>query len=97
MKAAMTKRRFPSLRSPSFAVLALLAIPAGWTLWAQTPPDTDPPQIHILESGADLTDGRLFNRAATPVLQVTDASAVTAFIFHTAPSASTPATTTSPR
>jgi len=74
MKAAMTKRRFPL---PPFAALALLAIPAGLALWAQTPPDTDPPQIHILESGTDLADGRLFNRAATPVLQVTDASAVT--------------------
>jgi RHS repeat-associated protein len=59
------------------AALALLAIPAGLALWAQAPPDTDPPQIQILESGTALTDGRLFNRAATPVVQVTDASAVT--------------------
>ncbi|HEX3553446.1 MAG TPA: Ig-like domain-containing protein [Thermoanaerobaculia bacterium] len=71
----MTKRRFPSLQALSlFAVLALLAIPVGK---AQNPPDTDPPQIHVLESGADLTDGRLFNRAATPVIQTTDASDVT--------------------
>ena len=59
------------------ALLGLLAILASLALWAQTNPDTDPPQIRILESGADLTDGRLLNRAATPVIQVTDASAVT--------------------
>ena len=79
-KVTMNRRR-PS-RPLLSAALALLAIPAGLALWpqidwAQTPPDTDPPQIHILESGADLADGHLFNRAATPVIQVTDASAVT--------------------
>ncbi|HEX4965393.1 MAG TPA: Ig-like domain-containing protein [Thermoanaerobaculia bacterium] len=71
----MNERR--SLLLPLSALLALLAVPVGWALWAQTPPDTDPPQIHVLESGADLVDGRLFNRAATPVIQTTDASAVT--------------------
>lgn len=65
--------RFPKLS----AVLAVLAIPVGVALWAQTPPDTDPPVIQILESGSALVDGRLFNRAASPVIQVTDASAVT--------------------
>lgn len=59
------------------AVLAVLALPAGWALWAQGPPDTDPPQIQILEAGSELVDGRLFNRAAAPVIQVTDASTVT--------------------
>jgi len=76
----MNRRR--SYRPLLSAALALLAIPAGLTLWpqtnwAQTNPDTDPPQIRILESGADLTDGRLFNRAAAPVVQVADASTVT--------------------
>ncbi|HEX6904369.1 MAG TPA: Ig-like domain-containing protein [Thermoanaerobaculia bacterium] len=65
--------RFPKLS----AVLAVLAIPVGVALWAQGPPDTDPPVIQILESGSALVDGRLFNRAANPVVQVTDASAVT--------------------
>ncbi len=68
-------RRFPL--SKLSAALVLLALPAGWALWAQGPPDTDPPQIQILEAGSELVDGRLFNRAATPVIQVTDASTVT--------------------
>ena len=74
----MTKRRLslPKL-SAVLALLTLFALSTGWVLWAQTPQDTDPPVIRIVESGTDLTDGRLFNRAATPVLQVTDASAVT--------------------
>jgi RHS repeat-associated protein len=59
------------------ALLVALAIPASLALWGQTNPDTDPPQIHVLESGAELVDGRLFNRAAVPVIQATDASAVT--------------------
>jgi RHS repeat-associated protein len=72
----MTERR-PS-RPLLSAALALLAIPAGLALWAQTPPpvDVDPPQIQVRESGVDLVDGRRFNRAVTPVVEVTDASAI---------------------
>lgn len=74
---ALTMSRRRPFRPLLPALLGLLAILASLALWAQTNPDTDPPQIHILESGADLADGRLLNRAATPVIQVTDASAVT--------------------
>jgi RHS repeat-associated protein len=65
------------LFAAAVAVLALLVLPLGLALWAQSPPDTDPPQIRVVESGTDLTEGRLFNRAAAPAIQVTDASAVT--------------------
>ncbi len=76
MRGAVLKKLRPALPKLS-AVLALLALPAGYALWAQGPPDTDPPAIQVLESGSALADGRLFNRAANPVIQVTDASAVT--------------------
>ncbi|HEU4455393.1 MAG TPA: Ig-like domain-containing protein, partial [Longimicrobium sp.] len=69
----MPTQRFPKLS----AVLAILAIPFGVALWAQGPPDTDPPVIQIRESGSPLADGALFNRAVTPVIQTTDASEVT--------------------
>src|SRR5262245_34634986 len=39
--------------------------------------DTEPPVIHVLESGSDLADGALFRRAVQPVVQVTDDSSVT--------------------
>ena len=76
-KTTQTMNRRRSNRPLLSALLALLAIPASLVLWGQTNPDTDPPQIHVLESGAELADGRLFNRAAAPVIQVIDASAVT--------------------
>ena len=52
------------------ALLFLAAMPAA----AQ---DFDPPSIAVLESGAALTDGSLFNRAVVPVIQVVDASTFT--------------------
>ncbi len=70
-------RRRPYRPLLSAAALALLTFSLSLALWSQTPPDADPPQIRILEGGTALADGRSFNRAATPVVEVTDASAVT--------------------
>ncbi len=39
--------------------------------------DVDPPVIAITEGGVPLADGALFNRSATPEIQVTDASPTT--------------------
>lgn len=38
--------------------------------------DTGAPVIRVLESGVELVDGALFDRPATPVVEVTDATAV---------------------
>jgi RHS repeat-associated protein len=39
--------------------------------------DTEPPVVRILESGAPLADGALFDRPVTPVIETEDATAVT--------------------
>lgn len=55
--------------------LVLLGSLAASVLAAQ--PDTTPPVIEILESGTPLTTGAQFSRTVSPVIQATDASAVT--------------------
>ncbi|MEA2604011.1 MAG: hypothetical protein QOF89_5003 [Acidobacteriota bacterium] len=42
--------------------------------------DTEPPVLRILESGAELADGSRFNRAVTPVVEITDTSTFTSTI-----------------
>jgi RHS repeat-associated protein len=61
------------MRAGVLGCLLLLSFSAA-PLAAQ--PDTDPPVIQVLESGAPLADGALYGRAVTPVIQVTDASSV---------------------
>ncbi len=63
-----------ALHLSALLVLLVGALLAPAALRAQ---DVDPPVIAILESGAPLADGALFNRVVTPTIEVTDASPVT--------------------
>ncbi len=57
--------------------LLVLLVPALLAPTVARAQDVDPPLIEILESGAPLADGALFNRAVTPAIAVTDASPTT--------------------